>query len=71
MVFPPYGHEMSCPAIILGTVLILNLCPRAYALLGPLKIRAGSKMIPFTSSSTPSTAIPMIRNGKSSSHTIG
>ena len=38
---------------------------------GPRKARAGSKTISLSKLSTPSTAIPRIRKGKSKSHTSG
>src|SRR5713226_5332021 len=43
----------------------------AYARLGPRSTRAGSITNPRTSASTPPTAMPTIRNGKSSSQIMG
>src|SRR5579862_1231047 len=38
---------------------------------GPRRMRAGRKMMPVRRASTPPTAIPKIRNGKSTSQTNG
>lgn len=44
---------------------------RFYACEGPRNIRAGNKIMDFTNSSTPSTVIPINRNGSIKIHTRG
>ena len=45
--------------------------PIGHAACGPRKTRTGKNIIALTNASAPPTAIPTIRNGSNSSHTIG